>query len=58
MEINKYGMDGRRRVLSIIANDFNYEVIKENLGVSNQFELLYQFTFLFKLVVFIRFQTI
>ncbi|RIB25308.1 hypothetical protein C2G38_2138826 [Gigaspora rosea] len=35
LEINKCGIDGRRRVLSIIANDFNYEIIKENLGVLN-----------------------
>lgn len=35
MDINKYGIDGRRRVLSIIANDFSYENIKKNLDVSN-----------------------
>ncbi|CAG8789395.1 5197_t:CDS:2, partial [Dentiscutata erythropus] len=35
LEINKCGIDGCRRVLSIIANDFNYEVIKKNLDVSN-----------------------
>ncbi|CAG8581009.1 9212_t:CDS:2, partial [Scutellospora calospora] len=35
LEINKYSIDGHRRVLSIIANDFNYEVIKKNLGVLN-----------------------
>ncbi|CAG8687826.1 3979_t:CDS:2, partial [Gigaspora rosea] len=35
LNTNKCGTDGRRRVLSIIANDFNYEVIRKNLGVSN-----------------------
>ncbi|CAG8441830.1 3666_t:CDS:2 [Scutellospora calospora] len=35
LEINKCSIDRRRQVLSIIANDFNYEVIKKNLDVSN-----------------------
>ncbi|CAG8750199.1 19934_t:CDS:2, partial [Gigaspora rosea] len=35
LKINKCGIDGRQRVLSIIANDFNYEIIKKNLDVSN-----------------------
>jgi hypothetical protein len=37
LDINKCGVDGRQRVLSIIANDFKYEDIKKNLGVSSQF---------------------
>ncbi|CAG8675893.1 16064_t:CDS:2, partial [Gigaspora rosea] len=35
LNINECGVDGRQWVLSIIANDFNYEVIRENLDVSN-----------------------
>ena len=61
LEINKYGMDGRRQVLSIIANDFNYEVIKKNLDVSSLFELITTIpisTSLFKLTIFFRFRMI
>jgi len=35
LENNKKNQDGKRRVLSIIANDFTYKELQENLGVSN-----------------------
>ena len=34
LEDNKKNHDGKRRVLSIIAEDFTYEELQENLGVS------------------------
>jgi hypothetical protein len=35
LEDNKKNRDGKRRILSIIANDFTYKELQENLGVSN-----------------------
>jgi len=35
LEDNKKNRDGKRRVLSIIADDFTYKELQENLGVSN-----------------------
>lgn len=32
---NKKNFDGKRRILSIIADDFTYDELQENLGVSN-----------------------
>jgi hypothetical protein len=32
---NKKNCDGKRRILSIIADDFTYKELQENLGVSN-----------------------
>lgn len=31
---NKKTLDGKRRILSIIADDFTYNELEENLGVS------------------------
>jgi hypothetical protein len=31
---NKKNFDGKRRILSIIADDFTYDELQENLGVS------------------------
>ena len=31
---NKKGPDGKQRILSIIANEFTYEELKQNLNVS------------------------
>jgi hypothetical protein len=36
LEDNKKNYDGKRRVLSIIAEDFTYEELQKNLGVSIQ----------------------
>jgi hypothetical protein len=35
LEDNKKNRDGKRRVLSIIAEDFTYKELQENLGVCN-----------------------
>jgi hypothetical protein len=35
LEDNKKNCDGKHRVLSIIADDFTYKELQENLGVSN-----------------------
>jgi hypothetical protein len=34
LDANKKGHDGKRRILSIIADQFSYNEIKENLNVS------------------------
>jgi len=34
LEDNKKNFDGKRRILSIIADDFTYDELQENLGVS------------------------
>ena len=34
LKANKKGIDGRVRILSIIANNFTYEKLKEKFGVS------------------------
>lgn len=34
LEDNKKTNDGKRRILSIIANDFAYKELQDNLGVS------------------------
>jgi hypothetical protein len=34
LEVNKRGHDGKRRILSIIAENFSYSVIMEKLKVS------------------------
>ena len=34
LEDNKKNFDGKRRILSIIADDFTYDKLQENLGVS------------------------
>lgn len=34
LEVNKRGIDGKIRILSIIAEDFTYKKLKENLNVS------------------------
>ena len=36
LEDNKKNYDGKRRVLSIIANDFAYKELQENLSASIQ----------------------
>ena len=35
LEVNNRNLDGRRRILSIIADDFKYEDLKKNLNVRN-----------------------
>ena len=34
LNINKKGQDGKRRILSIVADQFSYDEIKNNLNVS------------------------
>jgi hypothetical protein len=37
LNANKKGQDGKRRILSIVADQFPYYEIKENLNVSKNF---------------------
>src|SRR5437879_5961461 len=37
LDDNKKTKDGKRRILSIIANDFTYKELEHNLGVRNVF---------------------
>ena len=34
LNVNKKGQDGKRRILSIVADQFSYDEIKNNLNVS------------------------
>ena len=38
LNVNKKGQDGKRRILSIVADQFSYDEIKNNLNVSKYVE--------------------
>ena len=40
LNVNKKGQDGKRRILSIVADQFSYDEIKNNLNVSKYFMML------------------
>lgn len=50
---NKKGPDGKRRILSIIADNFSYEEIRTNLAVAISIHLVMFFCYKFLLIKFL-----